>query len=68
MTRSDDHESLADLYLAAVVRAEVEGQGMLAHHAAARLGTVHVLTAWNPGRDRPSRAANDAPNESTVAA
>jgi hypothetical protein len=63
MSDEHDHESLADLYLATVVRAEFEGQWMLAHHAAARLGTVHVVTAWNPGHDRPSRAANDAANE-----
>lgn len=24
---------------------------------------VHVLTAWNPGDDRPSREVNDAANE-----
>lgn len=60
---SNDHESLADLYLSTFVRAKVEGQWMLAHHAAERLGTVHVLTAWNPGNDRPGRAANDAANE-----
>ena len=25
--------------------------------------TVHVITAWNPGDDRPSREVNDAANE-----
>lgn len=63
MKGPDDHESLADLYLATVVRAKVDGVWTPAQHAAAKLGTVHVLTAWNPGRDRPSRAANDAANE-----
>ena len=63
MKGPDDHEFLADLYLATVVRAQVEGRWVLAHHAAAKLGTVYVLTAWNLGHDRPSRAANDAANE-----
>lgn len=63
MKGPDDHESLADLYLATVVRAKVDGVWTPAHHAAAKVGTVHVLTAWNPGHDRPSRAANDAANE-----
>jgi hypothetical protein len=63
MSDQHEHESLADLYLVTLVRAKVKGEWMLAHHAAARLGTVHVLTAWNPGHDRPSLAANDAANE-----
>ncbi len=63
MPDQHEHESLADLYLVILVRAKVKGEWMFAHHAAAQLGTVHVLTAWNPGRDRPSRAANDAANE-----
>lgn len=29
----------------------------------ARGSFVHVLTAWNPGDDRPTRADNDAANE-----
>lgn len=63
MSQPHEHESLADLYLATIVLTKIEGEWILAHHAAARLGPIHVLTAWNPGSDRPSRAANDVANE-----
>lgn len=50
-------------YLAAVV--EVEEHGFLvpvAESALLRRGTVHVVTAWNPGDVRPSLEENHAAN------
>ena len=57
-----EHESLADLYVATIVRVEVDGRWMGARDAAAALGAFHVITAWNPGEARPSRTENDAAN------
>jgi len=59
----DDPESVSDLYLAAYVLVNIEGQWMPAQHAVAQLGAIHVLTAWNPGLERPGSAANHAANE-----
>jgi hypothetical protein len=51
------------LYLATVVTIEDRGEWRHAHEVAARIGTVHVLTAWNPGDERPKREVNDRANE-----
>lgn len=62
MSNGSVHESLAGLYLATIVKVEIGGEWMAAHRAALRLGMFHVLTAWNPGNERPGREANDAAN------
>ncbi len=54
---------IAALYLATVVTVHDEGAWHPAHQVAARLGTLHVITAWNPGDERPSREENDRANE-----
>ena len=53
---------IAALYLATVVTIHDAGAWRPAHEVAARLGTLHVITAWNPGDERPSREENDLAN------
>ena len=53
---------IAALYLATIVTIHDEGAWHPAHQVAARLGTLHVITAWNPGDERPSREENDRAN------
>ena len=53
---------IAALYLATVVTVHDEGAWHPAHEVAARLGTLHVITAWNSGDERPSREENDRAN------
>jgi hypothetical protein len=53
---------IAALYLVTVVTVHDEGAWHPAHEVAARLGTLHVITAWNPGDERPSREENDRAN------
>jgi hypothetical protein len=53
---------VAHLYLATIVTIHDEGSWHPAHQVAARLGTLHVITAWNPGDERPSREENDRAN------
>ena len=55
---------LQKLYLKTVVL--IEEDGLLVPASNARCvaqGVVHVLTAWNPGDERPSREENDAASE-----
>jgi hypothetical protein len=55
---------LPSLYLKTVVL--IEEDGLLVPASTARCithGAAHVLTAWNPGDERPSREENDAANE-----
>ena len=55
---------LPQLYLKTVV--SIEEDGLLVPASNARCvakGVVHVLTAWNPGDERPSREENDDANE-----
>ena len=55
---------LPQLYLKTVV--SIEEDGLLVSASNARCvaqGVVHVLTAWNPGHERPSREENDDANE-----
>ena len=54
---------IASLYLATVVTVEESGTWRPAHEVAARLGTLHVITAWNPGDERSAREVNDQANE-----
>jgi hypothetical protein len=54
---------IASLYLATVVTVEAAGTWRSAREVAARLGTLHVVTAWNPGDERPAREVNDHANE-----
>jgi hypothetical protein len=53
---------IAALYLATVVTVHDDGAWRPAHQVAARLGALHVITAWNPGDERPSREENDRAN------
>jgi hypothetical protein len=62
MTEDHDHESLAELYLATLVTIELGGQWLDARTAARQLGPFHVITAWNPGHERPGDDANAAAN------
>jgi hypothetical protein len=55
---------LPQLYLKTVVSIEEDGSLVPASNArCVAQGVVHVLTAWNPGHERPSREENDAANE-----
>ena len=54
---------IASLYLATIVTIDDHGASRSAHEVAARLGTLHVLTAWNPGDERPAREVNRCANE-----
>lgn len=54
---------IAQIYLATVVTVEACGVWRLAHEAASELGILHVITAWNPGDERPSRAENERAND-----
>lgn len=62
MDAPHDHEQLADLYLATLVTVEVAGRWLDARTAAEQVGAFHVITAWNPGNERPSDHANAAAN------
>lgn len=56
-------EEVRGTYLAAVV--EIADDGLLvpiAESSLLRLGTVHVITAWNPGAARPTTSENEAAN------
>ena len=55
---------LPQLYLRTVVSIEEDGSLVPASNSRSITeGAVHVLTAWNPGDERPSREENDAANE-----
>ncbi len=55
---------LQRIYLKTLVSIEDFGSLVpIGESSMARGSVVHVLTAWNPGDDRPSRADNDAANE-----
>lgn len=60
---STANPDIASLYLATVVTVEDHGTWRPAHEVAAKLGTLHVITAWNPGDERPAREVNDRANE-----
>jgi hypothetical protein len=60
---STANRDIASLYLATVVTVEDHGTWRPAHEVAAKLGTLHVITAWNPGDERPEREVNDSANE-----
>jgi hypothetical protein len=62
MGEAHDHEQVADLYLATLVSVELAGGWLDARAAAERLGPFHVITAWNPGHERPDDDANAAAN------
>ncbi len=62
MSDTSSHEELADVYLATRVTVEIDGQWIDAPIAGSWLGTFHVITAWNPGYERPGDDANAAAN------
>lgn len=54
---------LQNLYLKTFVSIEESGRMTPAGSAAMSIGSiVHVITAWNPGDDRPTRDENDEAN------
>ncbi len=53
---------IAAVYLATIVTAEWRGAWRAAHAMAAAVGPMHVITAWNPGDERPSADENDRRN------
>ena len=53
---------IAAVYLATIVTAERHGAWRAAHAMAAVVGPMHVITAWNPGDERPSADENDRRN------
>ena len=59
----DTPPDIATLYLATIVTIDDDALWRPAHEVAARLGTLHVITAWNPGDERPAREVNDSANE-----
>jgi len=60
---TEDLNCLADLYLATHVTVEVDGGWVSAPEAVGLIGQpLHVITAWNPGDDRPADAQNEAAN------
>ena len=54
--------AIAFLYLATIVTVEEDGVWKPAHEVARTRGTLHIITAWNPGDERPTRAENDRAN------
>ena len=54
--------AIAFLYLATIVTVEEDGIWEPAHEVARTRGTLHIITAWNPGDERPSREENDRAN------
>ena len=60
---SSSPPDISALYLATVVTVEAASVWRLAHEVAAELGTLHVITAWNPGDERPSRTENEHAND-----
>ena len=64
MTERQVPERRWDHYHATVVVIAHEGEVVEARDLARRLdATIHVITAWNPGADRPGDAVNRAQNE-----
>lgn len=60
---SKELDSLVVMYLATNVTIESEGHLVpVTESALLSEGIVHVITAWNPGDDRPGEAANRAAN------
>ena len=54
---------LAQIYLRTLVSIEEDGQLISAAESSlARDHVVHVVTAWNPGDERPTRDENDCAN------
>ena len=54
---------IAHIYLATIVTVELDGVWHAAHEVAAKLGALHVITAWNPADERPTRETNDRAND-----
>jgi hypothetical protein len=54
--------AIAFLYLATIVTVEEDGIWKPAHEVARTRGTLHIITAWNPGDERPTREENDRAN------
>ncbi len=64
MTVEEQPPELAALYLATAVAVIVDAESLPAADAATRLGSpLHVITAWNPGDERPEQRVNREVNE-----
>jgi len=58
------NEELAHLYLKTIVYFEEDGKMIPASESSvATTSKIHVITAWNPGDDRPNRKVNGEANE-----
>jgi hypothetical protein len=58
-----------DAYLRTPVDVVIDGDWVPVQDAVTRIGEpLHVLTAWNPGEERPGAVANRAANERLAAA
>ena len=63
MNPDEELERLAELYVATHVTVEINGGWVSAPVAVRLIGQpLHVITAWNPGDDRPTDAQNEAAN------
>ena len=59
----EELKRLAELYLSTHVTVEVNGIWVSAPEAVGLIGhSLHVITAWNPGHDRPTDAENEVAN------
>lgn len=55
---------LAEIYVKTLISIEDNGRLVPATKATlVRSGTVHVITAWNPGDERPTRDQNNTANQ-----
>ena len=64
MTAGHPGGPLAELYLSTLVAVEQDGAMVPAHRSRlAAHGPFHVITAWNPGQERPDAGANDAADQ-----
>ena len=60
--------SVVELYLKTVITVQIDGEWVTSLDAGNRLGgRWHVITAWNPGDDRPTREENEKANGELLA-
>lgn len=63
MNSSHPHAAAGPFYLATIVTIARDGVLRPARDSVETGQHIHVITAWNPGEERPTRAENDAANE-----
>jgi len=54
---------LAHLYVQTLISIEEDGKSIPVEKARWSCETIHVITAWNPGTERPMQEKNDKANE-----